>query len=107
MARTTPEGKFKDLLHKEIEALFPGCIILIGNSACIQGIPDWVIFYENKYAFLEVKPSAVADKRPNQDWWVDKIDSMSFSSFIYPENKEEVLHDLQLAFGTHRASRVS
>ena len=92
------ESEFQSNLKKEIKSLFPGCIVTKMDSGCIQGIPDLLILYKNKWATLECKKYANAKKRPNQDHYVDLMDDMSFSRFIYPENKEEVLHDLQQVF---------
>lgn len=92
------ESKFQSELKKELKEMFPGCIVTKLDSGDIQGIPDLLILYKDKWATLENKRNAKASKRPNQDYYVDKMNEMSFSRFIYPENKEEVLYDLQQAF---------
>ena len=83
---------------KELKKLFPGCIVTKLDSGDIQGIPDLLVLYKNKWATLENKKSKNATKRPNQEYYVNKMNEMSFSRFIYPENKEEVLNELQQAF---------
>lgn len=92
------ESEFQANLKKEIKSLFPGCIITKMDSGYIQGIPDLLILYKNKWATLENKRSANASHRPNQDYYVKKMNEMSFSRFIYPENKNEVLSELQKFF---------
>ena len=92
------ENKFQSNLIKELKKLFPGCIVLKNDSSYIQGIPDLLILYKDKWGSLEVKKSASAKHRPNQDYYVNKMDKMSFSRFIFPENKEEVLNELRKAF---------
>ena len=97
MARSSRlESGFQDKLRNELKELFPGCLIFKMDQ--IQGIPDLLILYGRKWASLEVKQSARASRRPNQEYYVDLMDKMSFSSFIYPENKDAVLDELYLYF---------
>ena len=89
------ERDFQAKLIKELKMIFKGCIIIKNDSSYIQGIPDLIILFNDRWAALEVKKSKNASHRPNQDYYVDIMDQMSFASFIYPENKEEVLYELQ------------
>ena len=89
------ERDFQKNLIKELKVIFVGCIVMKNDSAYIQGIPDLLILYNDKWAALEVKKSGAASHRPNQEYYVDKMDDMSFARFIYPENKEVVLDELQ------------
>lgn len=92
------ENRFKTKLVKELKDLFPGCIVTHMDPNEIQGIPDLLILYEDKWAALEGKKNANASVRPNQDYYVELMDGMSFATFIYPENKDEVLDALYLHF---------
>lgn len=92
------ENRFKTKLNRELKDLFPGCIIIHMDPTELQGIPDLLILYNNKWAALEGKKSANASHRPNQDYYVDLMGRMSFASFIYPENKDEVLGELYSFF---------
>ena len=78
--------------------MFPGCIVMKNDSSYIQGIPDLLVLYRDRWASLECKKSARAARRPNQEYYVDVMDDMSFSRFIYPENKDEVLDELHCHF---------
>ena len=89
------ERDFQAKLIKEIKQIFKGCIVMKNDSSYIQGIPDLLILYRDKWAALEVKKSATAHHQPNQEYYVELMDEMSYASFIYPENKEEVLYELQ------------
>lgn len=93
------ENTFKQKLVRQLKEMFPGCIITHLDPNEIQGIPDLLILYKDKWAVLEGKKSEDAPHRPNQPYYVEKMNDMSFAAFIYPENKEEVLHALQQAFG--------
>ena len=101
------ENKFKQKLVTELEQMFPGCIITHLTPNEIQGIPDLLILYEDKWAALEGKDSATANVRPNQPYYVEKMNQMSYAAFIYPENKEEILYELQEALRPRRKTRVS
>lgn len=92
------ENKFQSKLIKEIKNRFPGCIVLKNDSGYIQGIPDLIILFGKRWAALEVKKSNDANHRPNQDYYVDKMNEMSYASFISPENKEEVLDGMERSF---------
>lgn len=92
------ENRFKTNLAKEIKEMLPGCMVLHLDPNEIQGIPDLLILYRNKWAVLEGKKSAYASHRPNQDYYVDLMDDMSFAAFIFPENKDQVLDELYLHF---------
>lgn len=97
MARSSRlESGFQDKLRDELKNLFPGCMIF--KMEQIQGIPDLLILYGSKWASLECKRFTKAKKQPNQDYYVDLMNKMSFSRFINPQNKEEVLRELQQTF---------
>lgn len=92
------ENKFQAKLIKEIKDLFPGCIVLKNDAEYIQGFPDLTILYGKHWAVLETKGSEDASHQPNQDYYILKTNEMSFGKFISPENKTEVLNELQSAF---------
>ena len=96
------ESKFQSNLIKELKDMFDGCIILKNDPNYIQGIPDLIILFENKWAALECKKSIRAPHRPNQEWYINIMSKLSYASFIYPENKEEVLREIQHTFTSRR-----
>ena len=89
------ESRFQAKLIKDLEIMFPGCIVMKNDANYIQGIPDLTILYKDKWATLECKESSNATHQYNQDDYVELMNDMSFSAFIYPENREEVLNELQ------------
>ena len=91
------ESKFQAELIEDIESLLPGCLVLKNDPNYIQGIPDLTVLYKDRWAVLECKKSKTASHRPNQDYYVDQLNGMSFASFIYPENRKDVLDALQQA----------
>lgn len=95
------ENKFQSNLKKELKDKFPGCIVTKLDSGDIQGIPDLLILYKNKWATLENKKDSKAHKQPNQEYYVNKMNEMSFSRFIYPENKDKVLNELTEMFNSN------
>ena len=92
------ENRFKTNLIREIKDMLPGCMVLHLDPNEIQGIPDLLILHRDRWAVLEGKKNAYASHRPNQDYYVDLMDGMSFAAFIFPENKDEVLDALYLHF---------
>lgn len=92
------ENGFQSKLIKDIKRRFPNCIVMKNDAGYIQGIPDLLVLYNDKWASLECKKDSRARKQPNQEYYVERMNEMSFSRFVYPENKEEVLHELQQAF---------
>lgn len=92
------ENKFQTNLKKELKSRYDGCIVTKLDANDIQGIPDLLILYKNKWATLECKKDEKSSHQPNQDYYVKKMNNMSYSNFIYPENKEIILNDLDNIF---------
>lgn len=101
------ESKFQKEVIDELKERLPGCIVMKNDSSYIQGIPDLTVLYKKRWATLECKKEERASHQPNQDYYVGMMNNMSFSRFIYPENKEEVLNELEQAFQPRRSTRVS
>jgi hypothetical protein len=102
------EGKYKTGLTDRIYERFgcDVCEVIILDSR--QGLPDRLIVFSGGFwAFLEAKISATAKKQPNQPYYVEKFGRMCFAAFIYPENEEAVLNELEQAYQTHWATRIS
>lgn len=97
------EREYQARLIKKIERLIPGSYVRKHDMQ--QGWPDLLILAPGFWAILEVKrstPTCADDFEPNQEWWIEEFDSMSFSACIYPENEKEVLHALQQTFRARR-----
>lgn len=101
------ESKFQKELIDDIYRRYPGAIVMKNDPNYIQGIPDLTILYRDRWATLECKKTEKAKHRPNQDYYVSRMRSMSYSSFIYPENREKVLNELEQALKPGRTARVS
>ena len=96
------ENEYQSKLIKKIKKLIPNSIVLKNDANYMQGIPDLTIFHGDKWAVLEVKKDKDSQHQPNQDYYVGKMNDMSFASFIYPENETEVLDALQRSFDIKR-----
>lgn len=96
------ESDFQAELIQDLEDLFPGCIVVKNDPNYTQGIPDLLVLYKNTWAALECKRSARERPRPNQPWYVETMNHMSFAAFIFPENREEIINALQHTFGSYR-----
>ena len=99
------ERDYQRQLIPRIKFRLKGCDVLKNNSGYRQGIPDLTVFYGPYWAWLEVKPSRDADQEPNQEYYVQWAAARAFGAFIYPENEEEVLSDLEQTFGLRGPTR--
>lgn len=100
------ESGFQARLIRTLKNRFPGCVVLKNDANYIQGIPDLTIFYNDRWAMLECKRSENESHQPNQDYYVERMDDMSFARFIFPENMEEVLNELERSLETPRSTRL-
>lgn len=100
------ESKFQKKFIKELKKEFPGCIVLKNDPNYIQGIPDLIVLFKDKWAALEIKRNNKAPHQPNQDYYISLMNEMSYAKFVCPENKEEILDELQRSFRFRRTSRL-
>ena len=91
------ERDFQKKLVKDLKSKFTGCYVHKNDGSNVeQGFPDLVIYHKGKTAFLECKASKKAKKEANQDLYVDRLNRDGFfASFIFPENKAEVINELE------------
>lgn len=102
------ESDFQSGLISDIKKMYPDCMVLKNDPNYIQGVPDLSIFFpDGRWAMIECKKSQNAKRQPNQPYYVKMLDEMGFARFAHPENKEEVLHDLQQSFKPSRSARIS
>lgn len=101
------ESAFQADVIRDLKRRFPGCIVMKNDPNYIQGIPDLTVLYGKRWATLECKRSKKERHRPNQDYYVETMNKLSYSSFIYPENREKIFDELEQAFKPRRQPRVS
>lgn len=92
------ESKFQANLIKKLKNIFSDCFVLKNDPTYLQGVPDLLVLYKNKWAALECKKSSTARHQPNQDYYVGRMNDMSFSRFICPENEKEIIDELKHYF---------
>ena len=100
------ESTIQAAIIKELEEQYPGAVVLKTDPSYIQGFPDLLFLQNSFWAALEVKRARNSVRRPNQGYWVDKLDQLSFSRFIYPANVNDVLEELDDALGWERRNMV-
>ena len=101
------ESSFQREVIEKLEAQFPGCVVLKNDPNYIQGIPDLSVFHGLRWGVLECKKSDRERYEPNQEYYLDLFNRMSFGAMICPENEEEIFDALQRSFSTCRSTRVS
>lgn len=94
MKRYAKENEFQADMIKELETRYEGSLVLKNDPNYIQGIPDLLILHKGKWAALECKRSEHEKHQPNQDDYIRQMRKMSYAAFVYPENKEQVLSEL-------------
>ncbi|MFL6416754.1 MAG: hypothetical protein ACJ74Y_13915 [Bryobacteraceae bacterium] len=100
------ERHYQPQVIKRLRKEFPGCLILKNDSSYMQGVPDLIILFGDRWAMLEVKASKDSAFQPNQAYYVSELNHMSYAAFIFPENEDEVFRDLQHALRPRRATRI-
>lgn len=100
------ESKFKSDLIKDILRQFPGAFVLKTYANQIQGIPDNIVIFGRHWAAFEAKRSQFSSHRPNQDYYINVLNQMSYATFVYPQNKEVFLEKLQQALRPCGPTRV-
>lgn len=101
------ENAFQASLIREVKERFPGAVVLKNDPNYLQGFPDLLILYKTKWAALECKAGWFSPRQPNQEYYVEILDELSYAAFICPENKEAILDELQQTFRSRRKARVS
>lgn len=101
------ESEYQSRLIDRIKDRFPGCIVLKNDARYIQGIPDLLVLDEENWGALEVKRERNAHRQPNQSFYVERMNRMSYASVISPENEEDVLNEMEQTFQSRRSTRVS
>jgi hypothetical protein len=101
------ERRYQAELIKRLRQRFPDCVILKNDSAYMQGVPDLILLWRDRWAMLEVKAEKDSDEQPNQRWYIEKLNDMSYAAFVYPGNEEEVMDEIQSTFTARRKARVS
>jgi len=100
------ESAYQRLVIERLEYEFPGCVILKNDPNYIQGMPDLLVLYQDRWAMLEVKASRESPTRPNQEYYISLLSQMSYAAFVYPEIEDRVFYELQLTFSDRRQARV-
>lgn len=96
------ESKFvKDTVRPDLESI--GCMLIKQDpNTSFQGVPDYIVLCNDKWGALETKAAHNSKRQPNQEYYVEKLDNMSFAAFAHPDNWQEVFDGLQEAFGVGR-----
>lgn len=95
------ERKYQPELIKRLRIRFPGCVILKNDSSYMQGVPDLIILWHDRWGMLEIKRNLTSPYQPNQEYYIGMLNQMSFASVICPDNEDEVIRALERAMGNH------
>lgn len=102
------ERDFQKQLIKDIKIRIPEAIVKKNDPNYIQGIPDLSVDVGPYSYHLEVKKSAKAPYRPNQEYYLNHYNTNGgWARTIYPENKEEVLNEMEQTSRVRGSSLIS
>ena len=101
------EREIQPRIINKIKRRLPGVRIFKGDTRFQQGSPDLIVLYKDRWAVLEVKKDRTATRQPNQDYYVDLLNQMSYAALIHPDNEEDILDGLQRALQAERCPRIS
>lgn len=101
------ESVYQNRVIRRLRKTFPDCVILKNDSSYVQGIPDLLILFNDRWAMLEVKAERDSPQRPNQEHYISLLAQMSYAAFVYPEIEDRVFDELQYALSNRRSARVS
>lgn len=104
--RETGPAGFKTKFIKNLQLEFPDCVVMLTDAQYQQGVPDILMLVGDAWFAFEVKAAANSSRRPNQEWWVDILNRLSYASFVYPENEREVLDEVQQALEARGRTRL-
>lgn len=96
------ESKFvREQVRPDLERVFGNECKLIKQdpNTSFQGVPDYIFLCGKNWAALETKAKPKSERQPNQEYYVQQMNNMSFAAFANPDNWQEVLDGLQEAFG--------
>ena len=65
-----------------------------------RSFPDILVLGPRYWAALEFKREDTSSHQPNQDYHVRRLNAKGYSSFVHPDNAEEVLYELERLFTT-------
>lgn len=94
------ESKFvKDTVRPDLLREFPGIVIIKQEPlTSFQGVPDYILLFRSTWAALETKRAKKAAQQPNQDYYREQFNGMSYAAFAHPGNWDQVLEDLRKVF---------
>lgn len=100
------ETKFEKYLVDKIHREFPGSFVIKTDPSYLQGFPDRLILYNTRWACFEVKRTINSPFQPNQQYYIDLLNQMSFATVVSPETQEDFFDEIQRTLRAFRSTRV-
>lgn len=96
------ESQFKRHVKCSIRDRFPNLDLdfIDTNAYNFRSMTDLVVLGPEVWAALEFKRSEDSPHQPNQDYHISRLNKKGYASFVFPENLEEVLDELEVLFSS-------